>query len=116
MDNWEHRWKLFLVIIQTDQITVKCLVAKCEAASSTIRADLAHLALTFPIKSRRGNNGGYYFSDADCSFRKHAAFVVRIVEDMKKMECWNEADNQIAQEIILALTSIRAGENNTFHL
>ena len=78
MDNWERRWKLFLVIIQTDQITVKCLVAKCEAASSTIRADLAHLALTFPIKSRRGNNGGYYFSDADCPFRKHAAFVVRI--------------------------------------
>ena len=55
MDNWERRWKLFLVIIQTDQITVKGLVAKCEAASSTIRADLAHLALTFPIKSRRGN-------------------------------------------------------------
>lgn len=116
MDNWERRWKLLLVIIQSDQITVKCLVGICEVASSTIRADLAHLALTFPIKSRRGNCGGYFFSDAECPFRKHAAFVVRIVEEMKKMKCWDEADNQIAQETILALTSIRAGEKNTFHL
>ena len=51
-----------MVLLREHQIKVKMLSAELEAADSTIRADLAQLALNFPLESRRGPNGGYRLS------------------------------------------------------
>lgn len=50
MDNWERRWKLFLVIIQTDQITVKCLVANVKRQAA--RSGLILLIWRSPSQSK----------------------------------------------------------------
>mgnify|MGYP001149161532 CR=1 FL=1 len=59
MSNWERRWRILMVLLREHQIKVKMLSAELEAADSTIRADLAQLALNFPLENRRGPNGGY---------------------------------------------------------
>ena len=50
-----------MVLLREHQIKVKMLSAELEAADSTIRADLAQLALNFPLESRRGPMVGIAF-------------------------------------------------------
>ena len=103
MSNWERRWRILMVLLREHQIKVKMLSAELEAADSTIRADLAQLALNFPLESRRGPNGGYRLSTQP-PFAKHASFLALLMANLERAGRLNQQQEQLMQEAILALT------------
>ena len=109
MSNWERRWRILMVLLREHQIKVKMLSAELEAADSTIRADLAHLALNFPLESRRGPNGGYRLSTQP-PFAKHASFLALLMADLERVGRLNQQQEQLMQEAILALISLQIDE------
>ena len=73
------------------------------------RADLAQLALNFPLESRRGPNGGYRLSTQP-PFAKHASFLALLMADLERVGRLNQQQEQLMQEAILALISFRIDE------
>lgn len=115
MDHWERRWIILLFVIRNGHVKVKDIMTECEVSDSTVRADLAHLALTFPIQSRRGPNGGFMLADQQHPFAKHASLLVKWMPMIGELGNVNETDAQLMQEAILALVSIRS-KGRTFTL
>lgn len=115
MDHWERRWIILLLVIRDGHVKVRDIMAECEVSDSTVRADLAHLSLTFPIQSRRGPNGGFMLGDKQHPFAKHASLLVKWMPMLGKSGNTNEYDAQLMQEAILALISIKAN-GKTFTL
>ena len=75
-------------------------------ADSTIREDIAHLSLSFPIESRRGPYGGYHIAQGQRPFAKHVAYLVALSQQLIQMNLVSELQVQLMQEAILALLSI----------
>ena len=109
MSNWERRWRILMVLLREHQIKVKMLSADLEAADSTIRSDLAQLALNFPLESRRGPNGGYRLSTQP-PFAKHASFLALLMANLERVGRLNQQQEQLMQEAILALISFQIDE------
>lgn len=112
MDHWERRWIILLFVIRNGHVKVRDIMAECEVSDSTVRADLAHLALTFPIQSRRGPNGGFMLADKQRPFTRHANLLVKWMPTMGQSGNLNEDDAQLMREAILALISIKSNGKN----
>ena len=115
MNNWERQWCVMLIFLRYGSVKLQKLIEECEASSSTIRADIAHLSLTFPIESQRGRNGCYYLSCVQRPFARHAKLLAKIEDDAFQYEL-SDLDKRLIQEAIIALLSIKGYGRNSFSL
>jgi len=115
MGNWERQWNVMLVLLRCGSAKLQKLTEACEASGSTIRADIAHLSLTFPIKSQRGRNGCYYLSNMYLPFAKHAETLAKLMEIVPAQEL-SKLDERLLQEAMVALLSIKQNGKTTFSL
>lgn len=106
MANWERRWNILLYLICHGPVKAKRLMDEFEVADSTIREDIAHLSLSFPIESRRGPYGGYHIAQGQRPFAKHVACLAALSQQLIQMNLVSELQDQLMQEAILALLSI----------
>ena len=108
----ERRFRIIVILSkQTDFITLETLVSLVDAGrKSTIRADIESLDPYFHIESRPGRNGGYRLAllQSQSLFAKHAVMLMRMRDNIVKMNVWIEGyDPELMEQVIRLLLEVK---------